>query len=288
MSDRTSHLNGTLFIVATPIGHLADMTYRAVDTLKQVDMVACEDTRTSGVLLAHYGISTRRIAYHEHNADRQRPRLLAELAAGKSIALISDAGTPLISDPGYQLVRAAREQGSKVVTVPGPSSVTAALSIGGLATDRFLFAGFLPPKSAARQRALTELAGIKATLVLFESAQRGAALLKDIQAVLGPREVSLCRELTKTFEEVRTGTPETLLAGIEVTPLRGELVVLVGPPTESAAESDPAKVEALLSTALARLSTKDAAREVAQATGLPRQQLYEQALALKESGHGAG
>jgi 16S rRNA (cytidine1402-2'-O)-methyltransferase len=286
MSDRTSHLNGTLFIVATPIGHLADMTYRAVDTLKQVDMVACEDTRTSGVLLSHYGISTRRIAYHEHNADHQRPRLLADLAAGKSIALISDAGTPLISDPGYQLVRAARQQGSKVVTVPGPSSVTAALSIGGLATDRFLFAGFLPPKSAARQRALMELSEIRATLVLFESAQRGAALLRDIQEVLGPREVSLCRELTKTFEEVRTGTPESLLAGIEITPLRGELVVLVGPPDESAVQSDPVKVEAMLGAALARLSTKDAAREVAQVTGLPRQQLYEQALAIKGTPHG--
>lgn len=285
MNDSSPGLSGTLFIVATPIGHLADMTYRAVEVLKQVDAVACEDTRTSAVLLNHYGIGTRRIAYHEHNGEAQRPKLLAMLAEGKSIALISDAGTPLISDPGYQLVREARAQGASVVTVPGPSSVIAALSIGGLPTNRFLFAGFLPPKSAARHRALKELAGIRATLVLFESPQRIDALLSDIQAVLGEREVSLCRELTKRFEEVRTGTPPELLAGLEAVPARGELVVLIAPPAEAAAP-DEADVEARLTEALTRLSTKDAAKEVANATGLPRQQLYEQALALKGKTHG--
>ncbi len=281
MSDQTPALPATLFVVATPIGHLDDMTYRAVETLKAVDLVACEDTRTSGVLLSHYGIGTRRVAYHEHNAERQRPMLLAALAEGRSVALISDAGTPLISDPGYQLVRAARAQGNRVVTVPGPSSVIAALSVGGLPTDRFLFAGFLSPKSAARRRALSELANVRATLVLFESPQRIGGLLEDIAAVLGAREVSLCRELTKRFEEVRGGTPAELLATLEAQPARGELVVLIGPPEAEAAQADPAQVEALLRAALKAHSTKDAARAVAEATGLPRQELYAQALALR-------
>ncbi|MBY0356182.1 MAG: 16S rRNA (cytidine(1402)-2'-O)-methyltransferase [Rickettsiales bacterium] len=284
MSEQINRLNGTLFIVATPIGHLGDMSFRAVETLKNADLVACEDTRTSGVLLSHYGISTRRVAYHEHNADYQRPKLLALLAEGKRIALISDAGTPLISDPGYTLVRDARAQDSHVVTIPGPSSVIAALSIGGLPTDRFFFAGFLPPKSAARQTALRELSTVKATLVLFESARRVSALLRDVQTVLGDREVAICRELTKTYEEVRRGTPQSLLHGLELTPARGELVVLIASATQ-AATLPPEAIEAQLRSALSRLSTKDAAKEVATLTGLPRQQLYEQALTLKTPRH---
>lgn len=285
MSEAHASPGGILFIVATPIGHLGDMTYRAVETLKQVAVIACEDTRTSGVLLAHYGIATQRIAYHEHNAAKQRPRLLAMLQEGRSVALISDAGTPLISDPGYTLVRDARAQGSVVVTIPGASSVIAALSIGGLPTDRFLFAGFLPPKSAARQRTLHELSSVRATLVLFESAQRIDALLADVLSVLGPRDVALCRELTKRFEEVRTGTPSQLLEGLEKIPARGELVVLVAPPEQKDGVTLQEAVP-LLEAALEQFSTKDAAREVAKATGLPRQRLYEQAVAMKGKTHG--
>src|SRR5262249_38923356 len=201
-----------LHVVATPIGNLRDVTLRALEVLAGVDLIACEDTRVTRRLTAHYGISAPLTPYHDHNAAAARPRLLERLAAGSAIALVSDAGTPLISDPGYRLVRAAREAGHLVTTVPGPSSVLAALAVAGLATDRFLFDGYLPAKSSERRTRIAELAGAPATLVLFETGPRLAATLADLAAGLGAREAAVCRELTKVHEEVRRGELAALAA----------------------------------------------------------------------------
>lgn len=271
-----------LYVTATPIGNLGDIGERAVAVLRSVDLIACEDTRVTARLLARHGIATRLTPYHEHNAALARPVLLERLAAGGRIALVSDAGTPLISDPGYRLVREARAAGMAVIPVPGASSVMAALSAAGLPTDRFLFAGFLPPKSAARRAALAELGGVKATLVFFESAQRLPDSLADMAAVLGPREAVVCRELTKLYEEFRQAPLADLAAayGAEGPP-KGEVVVVVGPPADAVASD--AEVDGLLRAALARMSPSDAARDVAAATGRPRRDIYRRALALGPS-----
>ena len=223
-----------LYLVATPIGNLADITLRALAVLARADIVYCEDTRHSRVLLAHYSISRPTRPYHEHNAERERPRVLAELAAGKSVAIISDAGTPLISDPGYKLVREAIAAGHPVFSLPGPSAVLAALATAGLATDAFLFAGFLPPRQKARQDRLAELKAVPATLVFFEAPSRLAETLADIGAVLGNRAAAVARELTKLYEEVRRGSPDELARWAAEAEPRGEMVVLVGPPTAEA------------------------------------------------------
>jgi 16S rRNA (cytidine1402-2'-O)-methyltransferase len=272
--------------VATPIGNLGDMSFRALDALRGVDLIACEDTRVTGKLLAAFGIATAMIPYHEHNAERTRPRLLAKLAQGARLALVSDAGTPLISDPGYKLVRAAAAAGIAVSIVPGASAVLAALALSGLPTDRFLFAGFLPAKSAQRRKALAELRPIAATLVFFETAPRLAATLADAAAILGPRAIAVCRELTKLHEEVRRARLDELArayaGGAET---RGEFVIVVAPPAEApAADTD---VDALLRGALARVSVKDAVGEVALATGRPRREVYQRALALNKAGNDA-
>lgn len=268
-----------LYLVATPIGNLGDITLRALEVLAGADVIACEDTRVTRKLIERYGITTPLTAYHEHNAAEARPKLLARLAGDQAIALVSDAGTPLISDPGYKLVRAACEAGHSVSALPGPSSVLAALSVAGLPTDRFFFEGFLPPKQAARQKRAAVLANIPSTLVMFESGPRVAAMLADLAAAFGKRTAAVCRELTKLHEEVRRRDLETLAheytAGAET---RGEFVIVVAPPAEEEEISD--NVDELLRQALRRVSVKDAVGEVALVTGRPRREVYQRALNL--------
>ena len=270
-----------LYIVATPIGNLGDITLRALATLERADVLCCEDTRHSRTLLNHYGISRPARPYHEHNAERERPRLLAELAAGRSVALISDAGTPLISDPGYKLVREAAAAGHRVYSLPGACAVMAGLAIAGLPTDTFLFAGFLPAKSAARRTRLAELQSIPATLVCFEAPSRLADSLADIAAVLGTREVAVARELTKLHEEVRRGSAAELAQwAIEAAP-RGEMVILIGPPPAGSAATD-ADILASLEPLLATSSVRDAAKSVADALNVQKARVYDLALSLKQ------
>jgi 16S rRNA (cytidine1402-2'-O)-methyltransferase len=271
-----------LYVVATPIGNLGDITIRALDTLAAADLIACEDTRVTRKLLTRYGIAAEVVAYHEHSGPKTHRRLLDALAAGKSVALVSDAGTPLISDPGLKLVADAAEQGSSVIPVPGPSSVVTALSAAGLPSDAVLFVGFLPSKQAARRKRLAELNRVPATLVVFESPGRSAALLADASAILGEgRKAVLCRELTKIHETFERGTLAELNGRLADQSIRGEVVVLIAPPDAEAAP-DATEVEAMLRQALASAGVKDAAEEVALATGLSRRDLYKQALALRQ------
>jgi 16S rRNA (cytidine1402-2'-O)-methyltransferase len=271
-----------LYVVATPIGNLRDITLRALDVLHAADLVLAEDTRVTGKLLAAFGISARMERYDEHAAERTRPKALAVLAEGGRVALVSDAGTPLISDPGYKLVREAWAQGAVVYPIPGASALLAGLSAAGLPTDRFLFAGFPPPKSAARRTFLAELAGIRATLVFYEGGSRLAASLADMAAVLGPREAAVGRELTKLYESVTRGTLDALAADPQFAAPRGEIVVLVAPGRETAATE--ADADQALADALTRLSPGEAASEVAKALGLPRRDLYRRAMTLKGAG----
>ena len=282
-----------LYLVATPIGNLGDMTLRGLEILAGVDVIACEDTRVTRKLLDRYAITTPLTPYHEHNAAKARPALLRRLAEGAAIALVSDAGTPLVSDPGFKLVRAAQEAGHPVTALPGPSAPLAALTVAGLPTDQFFFAGFLPTKQAARQTRIAELARVPATLVLFESGPRIAATLADLAAGLGRREAALCRELTKLHEEIRRGDLAALAQSCAAGEVRGEIVLVIGPPV--AEPTSDADAETLLRAALSRTSLKDAVAEVAGATGLPRRQLYQRALSLAKedgtanarAGHGA-
>jgi len=271
-----------LHIVATPIGNLGDITLRALETLAGADLIACEDTRVTRKLLDRYAIATPLTPYHDHNAAKARPMLLRRLAEGAAVALVSDAGTPLVSDPGFKLVRAAHEGGHRVTTVPGASALLAALTVAGLPTDQFFFAGFLPPKDAARRARIAELARIPATLVLFETGPRLAATLAALAVGLGAREAALCRELTKLHEETRRGDIEALAQSCAGSELRGEIVLVIAPPSAPArASADDA--DALLRQALSRVSLKDAVGEVADATGLPRREIYQRALALAKS-----
>lgn len=271
-----------LYVVSTPIGNLRDITYRAVDVLAAVDVVLAEDTRVTGKLMNAYGLSRRLVPYHDHNADEVRPRVLARLAEGARVALVSDAGTPLISDPGYKLVRAAAEAGRPVFAVPGASAPLAALAVAGLPTDRFLFAGFPPPRAGARRRWLGGLAGVRATLILFETGPRLAESLSDMAAVLGARDAAVARELTKLHETVYRGPLPVLAADPTLQAAKGEIVVLVAPGDE--APSSEADADAALADALTRLGPGEAASEVAKALGLPRRDLYRRALALKGGG----
>ena len=276
-----------LHIVATPIGNLADITLRALAALAGADVIACEDTRVTRKLLDRYGIQTPLTPYHDHNAEKARPALLRRLADGAALALVSDAGTPLISDPGFKLVRAAREAGHIVTALPGPSALLTALTVAGLPTDQFLFGGFLPPKQSARRTRIAELARIPATIVLFETGARIAGALADLAAGLGHREAAICRELTKLHEEVRSGDLETLAQSCPEAESRGEFVLVIAPPPAAAMPSAE-DTETLLRQALSRVSLKDAVAEVALATGLPRRELYQQALTLtKEARYGA-
>ena len=268
-----------LYLVATPIGNLRDITLRALDVLAAADVILAEDTRVTGKLLAAYGLKGRLERYDEHAAERTRPKALAALAAGARVALASDAGTPLISDPGYRLVRAAAAQGTPVFAIPGASAALAGLTVSGLPTDRFLFAGFPPPKRAARRAAFEDLQGAKATLVFFEGGSRLAASLADMAAVFGPREAAVARELTKLHETTVRGRLDVLAADPRFETPKGELVVLVGPGAEWTATADEA--DAALAEALKTAGPSEAAAAVAKALGLPRRDLYQRALAMK-------
>ena len=269
-----------LYLVATPIGNLRDITLRALEMLAAADLVACEDTRVTRKLFDHYGLSAPLMPYHDHNAETARPKILARIAAGDAVALVSDAGTPLISDPGFKLVRDATAAGLAVTAAPGASAVLMALTVAGLPTDRFFFEGFLPSRSAARRTRIAELVRIPATLVLYESGPRLADALSDLAEGLGARAAAVCRELTKLHEEVRRGTLETLArdyaAGAET---RGEIAIVIAPP-DAPAPSGAEEIDALLRAALTRVSLKDAVAEVAAATGEQRRAVYSRALEL--------
>lgn len=271
-----------LYVVATPIGNARDITLRALGVLADADVIACEDTRVTRKLLAIHGISTPLTPYHEHNAERARPGLIKRLKKGQKVALVSDAGTPLVSDPGYRLLGACIAEGLAVTALPGPSAALGALVLSGLPTDRFLFAGFLAPRSAARRRTLGELAAVPASLVLMESPRRLAAALEDMAEILGQRRAAVARELTKIFEEVRRGTLGELAAHYrEAGPPKGEVTVVVAPPGPEP-EPDAGEVERRLREALEGASVRDAVARVAADTGLPRRQVYARALALEQ------
>jgi 16S rRNA (cytidine1402-2'-O)-methyltransferase len=267
-----------LYVVATPIGNLGDLSLRAIDLFRQADLVAVEDSRVTGKLLNHLGIKARMRPYHDHSSDYDRADLIAAAQAGV-VVLVSDAGTPLISDPGYKLVRDARAAGVAVRSVPGPSAAVAALSISGLPTDRFLFAGFLPAKAKARAEAIAELAGLDATLVFYESGPRLAASLAALAAGLGERQAVVARELTKLHEEVVGGSLCDLAGAYAGREPKGEIVLIVGPPEEKAAEQGD--VDAALREALGRLPASKAAGEIARRFGVDRAGVYARAMALK-------
>lgn len=270
-----------LYIVATPIGNLGDITLRALATLARADAILCEDTRHSRNLLKHFAIAKPLRPYHEHNAARERPKILAELTEGKALALISDAGTPLISDPGYKLVREVAAAGHDVIALPGPSALLAALASAGLPTDSFFFAGFLPSKQQARKNRLEELTKVPATLVFYEAPSRLAASLADIAAAMGERQAVVARELTKLHEEVKRGTPEELVAWASKTALKGEMVVLVGPP-QAKKVSDDIILERLTSC-LQTMSLRDAAKFLAADLHIAKSRVYNLGLSLKTS-----
>lgn len=270
---------GTLFVVATPIGNMGDISLRAIETLKSVDAVICEDSRVSGGLLNRLGFKKPLVPYHDHNADQMRPRLLERLAAGEKLALISDAGTPLVSDPGCKLVREAVAAGMDVTALPGPSALLTALVLSGLPSDRFLFAGFLPSKQGQRRQVIAELASVPATLIFYESPHRLAESLADLSAGLGDRCAAVARELTKLFEEVRRGSLSDLARDYNQQPEpKGEIVLVIGPPQEL--HNDLNRLETLLRTALETMSIRDAAESVARATGLSRREVYNRALEM--------
>jgi 16S rRNA (cytidine1402-2'-O)-methyltransferase len=270
-----------LYLVATPIGNLGDVTLRALETLAAADAIACEDTRVTRRLCERFGLGTPLFAYHDHNAAKVRPEILARLDAGDAVALVSDAGTPLISDPGFKLVREAQAAGHAITALPGASAVLTALTVAGLPTDRFFFEGFLPPRSAARRARIGELVAVPATLIFFETGPRIAAALEDLAATLGSRPASVCRELTKLHEEVRRGDLATLARhygqGAET---RGEFVVVVGPPAAGETAVASADLDLMLRHALAEASLKNAVEAVATATGEKRRLVYQRALAL--------
>jgi 16S rRNA (cytidine1402-2'-O)-methyltransferase len=269
-----------LHLVATPIGNLGDITLRALWVLRGVDRVFCEDTRVTARLMAHFGIEKPLDAYHDHNADRVRPAVLDALRRGERLALVSDAGTPLISDPGFKLVRAVLAEDLPVTAAPGPSAALTALVLSGLPPDKFLFAGFLPPRPAARRRALTQWAALDATLIFFESPSRLGAAIADMADILGARDAAIARELTKRHEEIRRSPLDALARHYrEVGPPRGEAVIVVGPPAAAPAPAEK-DIESRLRALLAGHSVRDAVALLANETGVPRRTLYERALAL--------
>jgi 16S rRNA (cytidine1402-2'-O)-methyltransferase len=267
-----------LYVVATPIGNLGDLSPRAAETLRRADRILAEDKRVSAKLLAHAGARAPMSVYHDHSSEPEREAIVAKLG-GEAIALICDAGTPLISDPGYKLVRAARAAGHAVQTVPGPCAAIAALTLAGLPTDRFLFAGFLPPKAKARSDAIAELAAVRATLVFYESGPRLGGTLEALAVQLDPREATVAREISKMHEECVTGTLAELAQRYADAPPRGEIVIVVGPPAAADAPSE-SELDSALDEALARLSPSRAAAEVAERLGVPRKRAYARALEL--------
>jgi 16S rRNA (cytidine1402-2'-O)-methyltransferase len=268
-----------LHLVATPIGNLGDITLRALAVLARADTIYCEDTRHSRTLMAHFGIRASLKPYHDHNAEQQRPYILAQLAAGGAVALISDAGTPLISDPGYKLAVATLNAGHRVFAIPGPSALLAGLSVAGLPTDQFLFAGFLPQRAGARQARIADLASVPMTIVVYEAPQRIAQSLHDLAQGLGPRPAALARELTKVHEEVLRGPLDELARGVTQTLARGEMVLIIGPPESSSASE--AEIAAALAQAMEAASLRDASRLVAEALKVPKARVYEIGLKLR-------
>ncbi len=269
-----------LHVVATPIGNLGDITLRALETLAGVDLIACEDTRVTRKLLERFDIGTRLTPYHEHNAAEARPAIMRRLAGGEAVALVSDAGTPLISDPGFKLVREVAAAGLAVHTLPGPSSVLAALTLAALPTDRFFFEGFLPAREVARRTRIGELSRLDATLVLLEAGSRVGDTLRDLAQGLGPRDAAVCRELTKLHEEVRRDTLTALAAVADGLETRGEFVLVIGPPARGADIMPQAALDALLRARLKQDSVKDAVAHAVEASGRPRREVYARALEL--------
>jgi 16S rRNA (cytidine1402-2'-O)-methyltransferase len=282
VSSDKGDLAAGLYILATPIGNARDISLRALETLKGCDVIAAEDTRVTSKLLAIHGISKPLIPYNDHNGPQMRPKILARLERGQAVALVSDAGTPLVSDPGYKLVREAIAAGASIVALPGPSAVLAGLTLSGLPSDRFLFAGFLPSKSGERRSMLEELGGLRATLIFFESAQRLDDSLPELADVLGDRQAVVARELTKLHEEVRRGSLRELAAHYaKAGAPRGEVTLLVAPPDDSAAP-DSARIDAALKAALIFMPVKAAAEMIAALTDGSRKALYARALELKD------
>jgi 16S rRNA (cytidine1402-2'-O)-methyltransferase len=269
-----------LYLVATPIGNLGDITLRALETLAGVDIIACEDTRVTRRLTERFGISAVLKPYHEHNAAVARPKILERLAQGGTVALVSDAGTPLISDPGFKLVREACAAGHAVIALPGASSVLTALAVAALPTDRFFFEGFLPSKQTARRARLTELARIDATLVMFESGNRVQDTLADLAAIMGERDGAICRELTKLHEEIQRAPLTELARNADDLETRGEFVLVVGPPAPHAQDMSPDELDAVLRSSLKDSSVKDAVAHAVDVSGRPRREVYARALEL--------
>lgn len=279
MVDTGITLEPGLYVTATPIGNLGDITYRAVEALKAADLILCEDTRQTAKLCAAYGVKTPRSPYHEHNAERVRPGIIKKLQDGAAICLVTDAGTPLISDPGYKLVREARDAGVHVSPLPGASAFVAALSAAGAPSDQFLFAGFPPSKSGARDKLLNSLKDTNATLIFYETGPRLTASLRAMAAVFGERQGAVARELTKIHEDIREDSLSALADRYERAPAKGEIVVLVYP--SEPAEASEADIDAFLSVALNDMSVKDAAAAAAEALGVSRSAAYTRALRLK-------
>jgi 16S rRNA (cytidine1402-2'-O)-methyltransferase len=279
-----------LHLVATPIGNLGDITLRALETLAGVDIIACEDTRITRRLTERYAISALLKPYHEHNAALARPKILEKLNQGASIALVSDAGTPLISDPGFKLVREVCAAGHQVIALPGPSSVLAALAVAALPTDRFFFEGFLPSKQTARRARLAELARIDATLVMFESGNRVQDTLADLADIMGTRDAAICREMTKMHEEIKRGPVAELARTANSLETRGEFVLVIGPAAAGAQVMTENDLDNLLLSSLQRDSVKDAVAHAVELSGRPRREIYARALELakerKRGGHG--
>src|SRR3954468_20686731 len=272
-----------LYVVATPIGNLGDITLRALETLAGVDIIACEDTRITRRLTERYGITAVLKPYHEHNAALARPKILERLAQGESIALVSGGGTPLISDPGFKLVREVSAAGHRVIALPGPSSVLNALSVAALPTDRFFFEGFLPPKETARRARISELSRIDATLVLFESGTRVQDSLRDLAEVMGMRLAAICREMTKLHEEVRRAPVAELARGADTLETRGEFVLVIAPPAADAEVMTSDALDDLLRAQLAANSVKDAVAHAVALSGRPRREVYARALELSKN-----
>lgn len=277
-----TRLDSALYVVSTPIGNLRDITLRALDVLANVSLIYAEDTRVTAKLLQAHGLRTRLSPYHDHNAANVRPEIISRIAGGEALALVSDAGTPLISDPGYKLVAALAEANLKVIPIPGASAVLAGLVVAGLPTDRFLFGGFLPPRASARRRAAEEFAGVQTTLLFYETGPRLAESLADLAAVLGPRHAVVARELTKLFEEARRGTLAELAQHYQLAgPPKGEIVLVIGPPEAQAQGPNGSELDAALLKALNVLSVRAASIQVAAALGMPRREVYARALHLR-------
>lgn len=274
-------LEPALYIVSTPIGNLGDITLRALSVMERAEPVFAEDTRHTRKLTSHFGLSSTLQPYHEHNAAQERPRILARIRAGQPVALVSDAGTPLISDPGYKLARAALDDGLRVISIPGASALLTALTSSGLASDHFFFEGFLPPKSAARRKRLAALAELPGTIVFYEAPSRLAAMLEDARDILGSREAAVVKELTKLHEALLRGTLEQLVDKVSGGfSEKGEFVVLAGPPPPVSVSDDDIEIQ--LASVMGERSLRDAARDVAEELGIPRSRVYALALKLKQ------